>query len=156
MKLRFYCDGSSGSRRGQPIGWAWILISIDEDGVGKPIHYGQNSHSEGTNNIAELSAIRDAIQYLWSTFSDFEPYGGVEVVSDSQYALGAAAGINAVHSNQELVADIRRMVKGLPPDFIIHFLWTPGHVGEFWQEKTDTLAVQAKEAMKASLQKENQ
>lgn len=150
LKLRLYSDGSSHAKGGLPIGWAWVLIEMGGDG-NRPLCCGSDGQESGTNNVAELMGILHGIGRIWSRFDDFREYESLEVCSDSQYALGAASGLNAVHANAAIVSEIRRMVGQLAPMLPITFSWVRGHNGEPWQERCDSLAVRAKNKIKEAL-----
>ena len=156
VRLRLYSDGSSHASGGKPIGWCWIIVELGPDGVAKPLKCGTGGMASGSNNVAELCGIRDGLDYVWFSFGslgdrEFAAYESLEVVSDSQYALGAASGKNAVHANADLVQAIRKMVVDIQVDLPITFAWVRGHSGEEWQERTDRLAVRAKEKQMAAL-----
>ena len=160
MKLRLYSDGSSHAKGGLPVGWAWVLVALDDQGVGTPLACGTAGLASGTNNVAELAGIRDGLDHIWFSFGScgerqYAKYTSLEVCSDSQYALGAASGKNAVYANADLVKAIRLMVRDLQNDLHVSFAWIRGHNGEVWQERCDRLAVRAKEKQKVLAAEQN-
>jgi ribonuclease HI len=69
------------------------------------------------------------------------PEAVLEVVSDSQYALGMASGAYSPTRNKELVADLRQLVLELNP----RLRWVRGHGSDIWNNRVDSLAKMAKE-----------
>ncbi|MDR2748967.1 MAG: ribonuclease HI [Bifidobacteriaceae bacterium] len=127
-------DGSSLSNPG-PIGWAWA----DRDGA-----VGVGGYYIGTNQIAELTAVLDALR----TFRDEKE---LLIESDSQYAINCAS--VWVHkwrhngwrgSNRKEVANIN-LIKAISDEMLARgdnakFKWVKGHSGDEYNEKVDSLA----------------
>lgn len=60
----------------------------------------------GTNNIAELEAIRYASRYVFKNIerlSKFIKNKTIHIISDSEYSIKAILGINQVKANKELI-----------------------------------------------------
>ncbi|MDR3116253.1 MAG: ribonuclease HI [Bifidobacteriaceae bacterium] len=127
-------DGSSLSNPG-PIGWAWA----DREG-----NFDCGGYSRGTNQIAELTALLQALQ----------AFGNVPellIESDSQYAINCAS--VWVHSwrrngwrgaNKKQVSNIN-LIRTISDEMIkrnddVKFKWVKGHAGDPFNEKVDTLA----------------
>jgi len=89
---------------------------------------------EGTNNIAELTAIAVAVEALRNKQLP------VDLFTDSAYALGVLSGHYKVKANQELVRRVQHLLSTLT-DF--RFIKTPGHAGVPGNERADQLARQA-------------
>ena len=85
---------------------------------------------EGTNNIAELTAILRGLQVLPRD----RP---VVVYSDSSYAIGLLSQNWKAKANQELVAALRRLLREFPA---VHFVKVAGHAGVPENERCDELA----------------
>jgi ribonuclease HI len=133
--ISVYADGSSHSSGGRPGGWAFLVLGTNRS----PMASGAGGHPETTNNAMELTAIIRglyAVRALWPNGPD----SPLEVVSDSQYALGMASGSYSPTRNQELVAELRRLVLDLHP----RLRWVRGHNGDKWNERVDSLAKLAK------------
>jgi ribonuclease HI len=86
---------------------------------------------EGTNNIAELTAIERGLE----TVKD--PKRPVLVYSDSAYAIGLLSKGWKAKANVELVARIRAI---LPRFADVRFVKVPGHAGVPENERCDELA----------------
>ncbi|MDR2799628.1 MAG: ribonuclease HI [Bifidobacteriaceae bacterium] len=139
-------DGSSLSNPG-PIGWAWA----DRDG-----NQGVGGHSIGTNQIAELSALLEALR----TFADEED---LLIESDSQYAINCAS--VWVHkwrnngwkgANKKEVSNIN-LIRAISKEMLARgdnaqFKWVKGHSGDLYNEKVDSLANSAATNWKAGIE----
>lgn len=146
VHLSLYCDGSSHARGSKPIGWGWILVS-----AAGPIKCGSGGQAEGTNNVAELTAILKGLWYC----AQAHDLKILDICSDSQYALGAASGANRVYKNADLVAELRDVVGCLVARGVdVRFHWVRGHAGHVWQERADRMAVAAKERVVAGLSRQ--
>ena len=136
-------DGSCLRNPGGASGWAWV----NHDGTSSsgPI-------PSGTNQIAELMAVRDAI----------ESHPGSEhlqIESDSQYAIKCASvwvtswkrkgwrtASGAPVQNLALVQGIERAIAERAGT--VAFTWVRGHVGNEFNERADVLAgLAAREAL---------
>jgi ribonuclease HI len=92
---------------------------------------------EGTNNIAELTAIERGLQ---SVADKTRP---VIVYSDSAYAIGLLTKPWKPKANVELVARLRALARELPH---LRFVKVAGHSGIAENERVDRLAVEAVES----------
>ena len=95
---------------------------------------------KGTNNIAELTAIRRGLEIAEELLSgqDF----AVRVYTDSSYAIGLLSQGWKAKANQELVADIREFLRGFPN---LRMVKVAGHAGVPENERCDVLARRAVE-----------
>ena len=91
---------------------------------------------EGTNNIAELTAIERALDAL----SDDDARRPVLVHVDSAYAIGVASGAFKAKKNVELIERIRDKTRRFPH---LRFIKVAGHAGVAENERCDQLATQA-------------
>lgn len=91
---------------------------------------------EGTNNIAELTAILRALEAI----PEGERGRQVLVHSDSSYALGLLGKGWKAKKNVELVASLRKEAQGFPR---LRLVKVPGHSGVPENERCDQLANQA-------------
>jgi len=87
---------------------------------------------EGTNNIAELTAIERALDLLME-----ERQRLVVIHADSQYAIGLLSQGWKAKANQELVARLRDKARGFPR---LRFVKVDGHAGVPENERCDELA----------------
>jgi ribonuclease HI len=88
----------------------------------------------GTNNIAELMAIYEAVQAIEAVERP------VRLHTDSRYSIGVLSMGWKAKANQELVARVRQALSRLKDVELIH---VPGHAGVVLNERADVLAVQA-------------
>lgn len=91
---------------------------------------------EGTNNIAELTAILDALEAVPPEHRS----RAVVIHSDSNYAIGLLSKGWKPKANQELVAKIRSVTKAFGD---LRFVKVKGHAGVPENERCDELARQA-------------
>lgn len=127
--MRVATDGGCHPNPGGPGGWAWV----GEDGT-----YGCGSFPSGTNNIAELMAIKEALLA--------HPDEPITILYDSQYAANAVKdwgpnwrrkGIRD-KANIDLIFSILDVVD--QRSHKITWIWVRGHVGHPMNEAADTLA----------------
>lgn len=93
---------------------------------------------QGTNNIAELTAIERALQAVSEKTHD-RP---VVVHSDSSYAIGLLTKGWKAKANTELVERIRTLARSFP---VLRFVKVRGHAGVPENERCDALAREAVE-----------
>lgn len=89
---------------------------------------------QGTNNIAELTAILRALELLKR--SDMP----VRIYTDSQYAQGLFVKGWKARANQELVEKVRKMLRAFRD---LKIIYVPGHAGVPGNERADQLAREA-------------
>jgi ribonuclease HI len=89
---------------------------------------------QGTNNIAELTAILQAV----ASIEDLER--PVRIHTDSQYAIGVLSKGWKAKANQELVQQLKQALSRLKD---VELIYVPGHSGVLLNERADALAVQA-------------
>jgi ribonuclease HI len=122
-----YTDGACSGNPG-PAGSGVVLISPK----GKMFE-GFEYLGEATNNVAELTAILRAVEWLPV------PASGVVVHTDSQYAIGVIQKGWRPKVNQELVARTKRVVESRGARLV----YVPGHSGVPLNERADELAREA-------------
>jgi ribonuclease HI len=127
--MRVATDGGCHPNPGGPGGWAWVA----EDG-----RYGCGSFASGTNNVAELMAIKEALLA--------HPDEPITIVYDSQYAANCVKdwgpnwrkrGVRD-KANLDLVFSILDVVDRRSHP--IEWVWVRGHVGHPMNEAADSLA----------------
>lgn len=105
-----------------------------------------------TNNKMELTAAIRGLQALSTMYVPRREL--VELVADSQYTLGMASGRmspgmgkDGRPTNGELVARLQKLAQewlGKAPDGRPLTRWVPGHAGDTWNERADSLAKRGK------------
>ena len=111
-----------------PAGCGIVLISP----AGK-LHEGFEYLGEATNNVAELTAILRAVEWLPPEARN------IVVHTDSQYAIGVLQKGWKAKVNQELVARAKRAVETRGARLV----YVPGHQGVPMNERADALAREA-------------
>lgn len=89
---------------------------------------------QGTNNIAELMAIKRALENCPDKSLK------IEIYTDSAYSIGVLTQGWKAKANQELISEIRSMMRHFPR---LKFIKVAGHAGIFGNERADELARQA-------------
>jgi ribonuclease HI len=92
----------------------------------------------GTNNIAELTAVRRGIELAASVVPVKERL--IRVYTDSSYAIGLLSQGWKAKANQELVAELRQFLRAYPR---LQMVKVEGHAGVPENERCDLLARQA-------------
>jgi ribonuclease HI len=82
-----------------------------------------------TNNVAELTAIQEAVRAVSSDKA-------LRVFTDSQYAIGVLQKGWKAKANQTLIADIKALLKGRS----VELIYVRGHAGDPGNERADELA----------------
>jgi ribonuclease HI len=122
-----YADGACSGNPG-PAGVGIVLL--DRGGRAELSHY----LGEGTNNIAELTAIELALERVADTERP------IRIYTDSQYAIGVLTKGWKAKANVELVKRVRERIAA-SKDVQLHYV--RGHSGVPLNERADALAVQA-------------
>lgn len=139
--ISIYADGSSSARSALPGGWAFVVVQDQ-----RPIHAGAGSDPSTTNQRMEMTAaIRGLAAAVALGLQSVDM--PLELVSDSEYTLGLGSGRFQPSKNLDLAKELR--------DLCIQtgcrFRWVRGHTGDQWNERCDSLAKRAKEALKKTL-----
>jgi ribonuclease HI len=121
-----YTDGACTGNPG-PAGAGTILIA-----PGGKIRETYAYLGQGTNNIAELTAVLNALELTPRA----EP---LVLHTDSQYAIGVLTKGWKAKANVALVERIREALRGRK----VHFVYVPGHSGVPMNERADELAREA-------------
>jgi ribonuclease HI len=125
MKIHIYTDGSSDNNNpDRPMGWCAVLHAIDI-GNGEILkqHEIVNGGRGGSNNIAEIMAVKEALEYIVTPGHD------ITIFTDSTYIRDLFGGCN-IKSNAELIEEMfvtsrRHTIKVVQEN---------GHQGEKWNE----------------------
>jgi ribonuclease HI len=124
-----YTDGACTGNPG-PMGIGVVILR-----GGKRQEIGEYL-GQGTNNIAELTAIERALDAL----TPADRARPVLVHVDSAYAIGVVSGAYKAKKNVELVERLRRQAAAFPHH---RFVKVAGHAGVTENERCDQLATQA-------------
>lgn len=122
--IEIYCDGACFPNPGKM-------------GIGIVLKYKNHTKEisravgKGTNNVAELVAIKESLKLLKTT--DIP----VKIYSDSMYAINQSSGKWNPTKNIALINSIKNNLKKLA-DF--ELIWIKAHNGDRWNEKADYLA----------------
>lgn len=139
--LSVYCDGSGTAAADSP---ACIGVVVFQDG--QSICECSAFVGIGTNNVAELWAVRRALYLIrWVGWAKEET--PAVIYTDSQYAISMSTGLYSPRSNVELVEAIVGKVR---QHTNLTFQHVPGHAGVFGNEIADWLAGQARARVLAS------
>lgn len=141
--ISVYADGSSSGRSDEPGGYGWV-ITIN----GHPRAAGYGGHASTTNNRMEMQGILAGLQALKVSGLHLDGVP-IEVVSDSQYALGVASGRYSPTKN----LDIADPLKALCRELRVRFRWVRGHNKEPYNERCDSLAKMGKIEVLEALKK---
>lgn len=129
-----YADGACSGNPGP----AGIGVVVQDGGVRREL---SQYLGQGTNNIAELTAILEAARIIE------QPERPVRIHTDSRYAIGVLSMGWKAKANQELVAQVKQALTRLRDLELIH---VPGHAGVLLNERADVLAVQAVKSERSS------
>ncbi|HEY1958782.1 MAG TPA: ribonuclease H [Polyangiaceae bacterium] len=121
-----YTDGACTGNPG-PAGSGTVLIA-----PGGKISETYDYLGEGTNNIAELTAVLRALERTPSAES-------LVLHTDSQYAIGVLTKGWKAKANVALIEKIRGALRGRD----VRFVYVPGHAGVPMNERADELAREA-------------
>jgi ribonuclease HI len=122
-----YADGACSGNPGP----AGIGVVIQDDRARREL---SQFLGEGTNNIAELTAVLEAAQAI----TDHDR--PVRIHTDSKYAIGVLTMGWKAKANTDLIARVRLALRPFKDLQLIH---VPGHAGVLLNERADALAVQA-------------
>jgi ribonuclease HI len=122
-----YTDGACSGNPG-PAGSGVVLVSPD----GK-MHEGFEFLGDATNNVAELTGILRALEWIPA------PSSSIVVYTDSQYAIGVLQKGWKAKTNQELVLRTKQLVEARSARLV----YVPGHEGVPLNERADELAREA-------------
>lgn len=117
------CSGNPG-----PAGSGVVLVA-----PGGKLHEGLEYLGEATNNVAELTAILRAVEWIPADAK------AIVVHTDSQYAIGVLQKGWKAKANGELVARTKRVVQNRGARLV----YVPGHQGVPLNERADELAREA-------------
>lgn len=130
--ISVYTDGSSNGRADSPGGYGFVIILNDSIVLAK----GHGSQHGTTNNRQELCGIFFGVLEAQTKYTDFLVGQYLEVVSDSQYALGIASGKSRARANQDLVEAVQKLFRDSAWSW--NFRWVKGHrKSERWNEMAD-------------------
>lgn len=126
--IRCFTDGSCQGNPG-PSGTG-VYIQIGDEEIRHSRYLGM-----GTNNVAELSAVLDALTLLEERGVDTNR--PIVVCTDSRYVEGILTKNWKAKANQELIQQLRRKVRGFSN---LHIRWVAGHADIPENDEADNLA----------------
>ncbi len=129
LTVEVWCDGS-GTSMDSEAGCGVVIVVPDAPKIERGFYLGH-----GTNNFAELSAIRRAVLLLEEL--KVPRTAKIRVHSDSEYAIGALTKSWDVKANADLVADTKAVCRRYPGLELFH---VKGHAGNAGNEAADKLA----------------
>ena len=132
-----FTDGSCQGNPG-PAGVGVLMQLSEGEQHTESIYLGQ-----GTNNVAELSAIETALKMVEQ--HDVPDARPVEILTDSKYSHGILTLNWKAKANQALVQRIKQRIKNRGR---VRIHWVAGHAGIPQNERADELANQAIENAK--------
>ena len=127
-----FCDGATKGNPG-PSGAGALVRVGDEQTVEIGRHIGQ-----GTNNIAELTAIGVVLEVLERL--EIRPDQPVTIFTDSKYSIGVLSQNWKAKANRELILTLKKELAKWPN---VRFSWVAGHSGIAGNERADELASDA-------------
>lgn len=122
-----YTDGACSGNPG-PAGLGVVVVES-----GRTVEISEYL-GQGTNNIAELTAILRALEAV------ADKSRAIDLHTDSQYAIGVLQKGWKAKANQALIATLRAR---LAEHEDVRLVYVPGHAGVAWNEKADELAREA-------------
>jgi ribonuclease HI len=129
--VHVWTDGACSGNPG-PMGIGVVVVAGDK----------RKEHGEylgrGTNNVAELTAIKRGLELAEELVSGRDR--PIRVYSDSSYAIGLLSQGWKAKANQELVAELRDLLRGFRS---LRMVKVEGHAGVPENERCDLLARQA-------------
>lgn len=120
--LDIFTDGSAlKNQNNAPAGWAYYI----------PLYKHLRSQSMyGTNNQAELTAIKEAISYISSNLGQ-RVLETISIYSDSTYSIGVVTGSMKASKNLELISEIKILISTLNSAGVnIKFKHVDAHTGK--------------------------
>jgi ribonuclease HI len=130
--ISIYTDGACSGNPG-PAGSGVVVIQKENI-----VHEISKSLGVGTNNIAELTAIKLALEFLKEHHST-----QVTIYTDSTYSIGILTKNWKAKANVELVGSIQKLMKPFKRLKLTH---VKGHSGHPGNERADLLAVRGSAA----------
>ncbi len=140
--LTVYTDGACSGNPGQAGSGVVIMQG------GKAVHEISEPLGHATNNIAELTAIKLALEYVGVDHQGTEIKNSVPITlfTDSTYCIGVLTKNWKAKANVELIADIKVLLGGFTKLSILHVKGHSGDIGnELADELADELAVRARD-----------
>jgi ribonuclease HI len=127
--IEIYTDGSCKPTNPGPGGWAFILV---EDG--RRSAWANGFLGESTNNIAEITALKNALHMIKSSDRNWEE---INILTDSQYVIGIFEKNWNAKANVELIKEVKKQLEYFPN---LTFEWVKAHNGNKFNEAVDGLA----------------
>lgn len=122
--IEIYTDGACSGNPG-PAGSGVVLLGKDTHM--KVLH----GLGEATNNIAELTAVKIALEYI------ADKHISVVIYTDSKYVIGVISEGWKAKKNVDLINEIKDLMVSFSK---IEFRWVKAHNGNKWNEVVDKLS----------------
>jgi len=134
MQINIYTDGACSGNPGPAGIGVCILYGINKN----PAKTISMNIGNGTNNIAELSAIKISLEYV---IKNNDPNKDeIIIYTDSQYCIGALSKNWKIKTNEVLIITIKRLISQIKN---IKFIKVKGHSISKYNNIADKLAVKA-------------
>lgn len=143
---KIYTDGSC-PKSGGPGGWATVIVPTEFNIIGTEEGVRSGPLYATTNNIAELTAIYDAMAWVCATVG---VYGPTHIITDSQYCLRSLTewlwvwevnrwrGCAGQVKNLDLFKKFIALLNAHPKLFKMS--WVKGHSGDRFNDMADKAA----------------
>ena len=123
--VKIYVDGSSIGNPGDS-GIGVVVVNGEVKEYSKKI-------GKATNNVAELTAVKYAIEKIGDKNKE------IYIYTDSQYVIGMLSLNWVAKANQKLIREIKEFIK----DYKVTFIKVSGHSSDEYNRLADKLAYDA-------------
>lgn len=127
---------TDGACKGNPGDMGIGIVIIPDINDSSKIIQIQKYIGKGTNNIAELTAINIALEYV----INLKLERPIALMSDSQYALNVLTKFNSI-ANKELIKEIKNKMYFYKPG--IKLMYIQAHANNYFNNLADKLASEA-------------
>lgn len=133
-----FTDGACSRNPGPSGAGAIVKIPSENRLLERYLALGMN----GTNNIAELTAVKMALEIIGELDEEGELHNGqiIHVCTDSKYTIGMLSYGWKAKKNEMLITEIKEILQQRNEKNKILFHWIPGHAGIPGNERADHLA----------------
>lgn len=135
MLVQIYSDGSA-TTADKPGGYGFVVVV---DGV--KVHEGSGGIPKSTNNVAELTAALEGLEYAKANY----PGAEIELISDSMLVLNYTNG--SWRCKKLHLALLHSKLRKLNDELKLKTTWVRGHTGNKYNEECDILAKSEREKL---------
>lgn len=125
--FQIYVDGSCDNAKTRIGGWSFVVLNKDKEIIEKKCGF----FLDTTSNRMEMQAMIEGL-------SNIPKWSEVEIVSDSQYAIGVFGGTTKASVNLDLLWKFKIIVS--IKNLQVKFVWVRGHSGDIMNEYCDRCA----------------